>query len=230
MPTVLVTGANRGLGLMFVQQYAQDGWDIIACCRNPDEAQQLNQAVDKYKNIAIHALDMASAESITQLGEKLDGQPIDVLINNAGTGGITGIQFGQMDYANYQQCFAINSTGPIILADALLENIRRGELKKIATITSRMGSIGDTDTGRSYAYRASKAAVNSLMKTAAVALKDESITVLLFHPGWVQTDMGGSQATLTIEESVQYLRDLIASSQLSDSGTFRNYLGETLPW
>src|SRR5262245_31651614 len=180
--TVLITGANRGLGLEFTRQYAADGWHVIACCRDPKEAPEL-----KKLKAEVHALDVTSQESIDHLAKTLNGKPIDVLINNAGTHGDRR-SFGETDIALWKQIFAVNTIAPYQVLAALLDNVVAGAQKKVVNISSKVGSIGDAPGGGNYAYRSSKTALNMVMVNAAHELKNHGITILLIHPGWVQTD------------------------------------------
>jgi NAD(P)-dependent dehydrogenase (short-subunit alcohol dehydrogenase family) len=222
--TVLVTGANRGLGLEFARQYAADGWHVIACCRDPKEAPEL-----KKLKAEVHALDVTSQESIDQLVQALKGKPVDVLLNNAGMHGDRR-SFGETDVALWKQIFAVNTIAPYQVLAALLENVVASVQKKVVNISSRVGSIGDGPGGGNYAYRSSKTALNMVMVNAAHELKNHGITVLLIHPGWVQTDMGGSSAPVTIEQSITGVRRIIDKATPAETGHFYDYTGRQLSW
>lgn len=222
--TVLVTGANRGLGLEFARQYAADGWRVIACCRNPKDAPELKKI-----KAEVHALDVASADSIQHLAKALHGTPIDVLINNAGMHGDRRM-FGETDVALWQQIFAVNTIAPVQILAALLENVAASHHKKVLNISSKVGSIGDGPSGGSYAYRSSKTALNMAMVNAAHELKNRGITILLAHPGWVQTDMGGPTAPVSIEQSITGLRRIVDKATQAETGHFYDYTGKQLPW
>lgn len=220
MPTVLITGANRGLGLEFARQYAADGWDVIATARDPDGAEELRQT-----GAELHALDVADPSSIDALAERLRGRPIDVLIANAGVMGPA-----QPQAEGWAHTFAVNAIGPTLLARALRENVAASSERKMAAITSQMGSVADNSSGGYIPYRSSKAALNAAWKSLSIDLAGDGITVTLFHPGWVQTDMGGPGATLTPQDSVAGLRSQIAALDRSRSGRFVAYDGRELPW
>jgi NAD(P)-dependent dehydrogenase (short-subunit alcohol dehydrogenase family) len=222
--TVLITGANRGLGLEFSRQYAADGWHVIACCRDPKDAPEL-----KKLKTEVHALDVTSQDSIDQLAKTLKGKPIDVLVNNAGTHGDRR-PFGETDVALWKQIFAVNTIAPYQVLAALLDNLVAGAQKKVVNISSKVGSIGDGPSGGSYAYRSSKTALNMVMMNAAHELRNHGITILLIHPGWVQTDMGGPSAPVTIEQSITGVRRIIDKATPAETGHFYDYTGRQLPW
>jgi NAD(P)-dependent dehydrogenase (short-subunit alcohol dehydrogenase family) len=222
--TVLVTGAGRGLGLEFARQYAADGWRVLACCRSPKDAPEL-----KKLKVDVHALDVASQDSIHQLADALKGTPIDVLINNAGLHGDRR-PFGETDVDLWKAIFAVNTIAPYQVLSALLENVIAGTQKKVVNISSKVGSIGDGPGGGNYAYRSSKTALNMVMVNAAHELKNHGITILLIHPGWVQTDMGGPTAPVTIEQSITGVRRIIDKATPAESGHFYDYTGRQIPW
>jgi NAD(P)-dependent dehydrogenase (short-subunit alcohol dehydrogenase family) len=222
--TVLITGANRGLGLEFARQYADDGWRVIGCCRNPKDAPELKKI-----KAEVHALDVTSQDSIQNLARTLNGTPIDVLINNAGLHGDRRM-FGETDVALWKQIFEVNTIAPVQILAALLENVAASHHKKVVNITSKVGSIGDTPSGGSYGYRSSKTALNMVMANAAHELKNRGIIILLIHPGWVQTDMGGPTAPVAIEQSITGIRRIIDKSTQAETGHFYDYTGKQLPW
>lgn len=232
MATTLITGTNRGIGLEFVRQYAEDGWHVIACCRQPAKAEKLNKIATQYPDhISIYALDMADHQQIDQLSQSLSGEAIDLLINNAGVyppsddGG-----FGSIDYTAWIETFQINTMAPLKMVEAFINQISNSNLKTIATITSKMGSIDDNQRGGSYIYRSSKAAVNMVGKSLAVDLKPRGIISVLLHPGWVKTDMGGQNALISTEQSVSGMRRVLSGMSLADSGKFFAYDGQLIPW
>ena len=231
MKTVLITGANRGLGLEFCRQYASDGWKVIAACRNPEQADQLNALADSHPNLRIEALDISDLAKIDELGARLAGEAIDVLLNNAGVySDRQGHGFGQLDYRAWSESFLINAMAPTKLAEALLPNIQGSGQKLIVSVSSLMGSMADNQSGGSLLYRSSKAALNAAMKSLAVDLAPSSVGVLILHPGWVRTDMGGRNALIDVEESVSGMRRRIAEFTLAQSGCFLKYDGSVLPW
>jgi len=217
MPTVLVTGANRGIGLEFVRQYAQDGWHVIACCRNPNAATKLQCLNSQFpQHLRVYALNMIDHVQIEQLSETLSTETIDLLINNAGVYSPEhGDAFGATDYAAWLYVFQVNSMAPLKMAEAFIQQIARSEFKTIVTITI---------------YRASKAAVNIVMKSLSIDLDAQQINAVLLHPGWVKTDMGGASALISVEQSVTGMRHIIRNLTLKDSGKFYAFDGQTVPW
>jgi len=229
--TVLVTGANRGLGLEFVRQYADDGWRVLAACRAPKSARELKELGSRHaKRIAVLALDVTDGESVRVAAGHLRGEPIDLLLNNAGVGSPPRQKIGSLDYAAWARVLDANVLGPARMIEAFVESVAKGRDKRIVTVTSLMGSIADNSSGGSYAYRSSKAGVNAAMKSFSVDLAPRGITCVVVHPGWVRTDMGGAGGKLAPAESVKSLRALIESLKSKDSGKFFNYDGKPLPW
>ena len=225
---VLITGANRGLGLEFTKQYAADGWSVLACCRHPQSALDLQALAAAHSNIKIHALDVADFAQIDALAVQLKDESVDVLINNAGV--YPASSFGDTNYDDWANGFKVNSMAPLKMAESFVQHITRSQLKKIATITSKMGSIDDNTSGESYSYRSSKCAVNMVMKSLSIDLKPYGISVVTLHPGWVQTDMGGSNALISAQTSVNGLRKVIADLSLGTTGQFIAYDGKAIPW
>jgi NAD(P)-dependent dehydrogenase (short-subunit alcohol dehydrogenase family) len=230
MATVLITGANRGLGLEFCRQYAEQGWHVIACARNPDDAFDLNNLSTQH-NIQLETLDVSKFEQIDALSRKLADLPIDVLINNAGIyADHRSDGFGHLDYQAWTNSLLINTQAPVKMAEAFLPQIKKSGKKLIVNVSSLMGSIADNDSGGSIFYRSSKAALNAAMKSLAIDLKDQSVGVLIFHPGWVKTDMGGLNALIDAEPSITGMRSLIENFSLNQSGSFIKYDGTQMPW
>lgn len=231
MTTVLITGANRGLGLEFCRQYAADGWHVIACCRQPALSPDLDALARQYAAVQVETLDVADFNQIDALSRKLSDRRIDILINNAGVyGDSQGGGFGQIDYQLWINTLVINTQAPMKMAEAFLHQIISSEKKLIVNISSLMGSIADNDTGGSILYRTSKAALNAAMKSLAIELKNKSIGVFTLHPGWVKTDMGGPNALIDAHESITGMRALIDNFSLEQSGSFVKYDGTPLPW
>ena len=232
MKTMLITGANRGIGLEFVRQYAAEGWRIIACCRKPAVADTLNRLVNQLPDlIQVHALDVTDHKQIERLSQTMTDQPIDLLINNAGVYPPTrGDTFGRTDYAAWQHAFEVNTMAPLKMAEAFIGQVSRSELKTIVTITSKMGSVTDNRGGGSYIYRSSKAGVNIVMKSLSIDLSPQKIIAVVLHPGWVKTDMGGPGALITTEQSVTGMRRVIDNLTLQDSGKFYAFDGQIVPW
>jgi NAD(P)-dependent dehydrogenase (short-subunit alcohol dehydrogenase family) len=229
MPNVLITGANRGLGLEFAKQYAEASWQVIACCRKPQEANELQELAQTFSNINIYKLDVAKALEIEALSLVLRDQALDVLINNAGLFG-NSQTLDSLDDANWHEVFQTNAIAPVKMVQAFRQNLLASQKKLVVNITSKMGSIDDNTSGGYYIYRSSKVALNMVTKSLAVDLKAQNITVIALHPGWVETSMGGATAPTKPNESIQMMRTLIDKIDLNDSGKFFDYKGAIIPW
>jgi len=223
-PTWLVTGANRGLGLEFVRQLARRGDRVIATARRPDEARDLARLP-----VRVEPLEVTDPNSIARLARSLDAVPIDLLVLNAAIGGPdAGIETLAMD--EVARAFAVNSIGPLAVSQALLSNLRAARRKCIVGLTSGLGSISRNSDGGWYAYRASKAALNQLVRTLAEELGRQGFTCVVVCPGWVRTDMGGPDAPITPEESVSALLHVLDGLGTKDNGSFLDRRGKPVPW
>lgn len=214
MKTILITGANRGLGLEFTRQLAEQNFELIAACRQPSTAAFLQQLAIKYPKISIVKLDVSSDESIESLKLQLADKPIDWLINNAGTTGEKGVGVGNINRENFLKVMNVNCLGPLKISDALLPNLEKGTDKLIIAISSIMGKLTANFYGHAYAYRASKAALNCAMHSFAIDVAELGIKVMLLHPGWVKTDLGGPDAWIDIEESVTGMLNVINANKI----------------
>ena len=231
MPTALITGANRGLGFEFASQYLTDGWNVYAACRDPESASELRRLADASgRRLQIMALDVTELASIKAAAAELDGKAIDLLLNNAGVMGARGQTIGNINYEAWAKVLDANTMGPMRVSEAFVDHVARSDRKLIVTLTSGMGSLADNTSGGSIAYRSSKAAVNMVMRSLAIDLAPRGITCVVVNPGWVQTDMGGTNATLTPAESVTALRRLIETLGPAQSGKFFNYDGREYAW
>ncbi|MFZ2725699.1 MAG: SDR family oxidoreductase [Methylococcaceae bacterium] len=231
MQTILITGANRGLGLEFCRQYSQQDINIIACCRHPDLASELHAIAKTNSRLTIYALDVNDFKQIDNLAQQLKDETIDILLSNAGVYGDTQEHnFGELDYQIWEQTLRINSLAPVKLAESFLNNLLKSKNPKFIAMSSLMASISDNSSGGSLCYRSSKAALNAAMKSLAIDLKTQHIAILILHPGWVKTDMGGSNAPMNPQDSIAGMRQVIANFSLEKSGAFLNYRGEVLPW
>jgi NAD(P)-dependent dehydrogenase (short-subunit alcohol dehydrogenase family) len=237
MPTILITGANRGLGLEFTHQYANDGWHVIACCRTPADADDLQAIAAEHPLVTLEALDVKDHDAIDALGAKYAGHAIDVLLNNAGIIGPIPIadhverqKFGAMDYAIWHDVIATNTFGPLKMAETFVEHVGASEQKKIVNISSQTGSIAEMSIP-SIAYASSKTALNRAMTIVADELKKRDIIVALFCPGYAKTRMDAfGYAMVEVKDSVSALRPRIAALTLDDAGTFTRYDGKPIAW
>lgn len=226
MPTVLITGANRGLGLEFVRSFAAEGWRVHACARNVEKAKSV-KALEG--DIVCHKLDVTNGLKVASLARSLAEEPLDLLINNAGIYG-SRADFGETDFDDWATTLSVNTLAPLRMAERFVGMLEKGERKTIVNISSRMGSIASAGTGGSYAYRSSKAALNMVTKGLSLDLGPKGFTVVSFHPGWVQTDMGGEAADIPSDESIVGMRKVIAGLTTEDNGKFFNYDGSEIDW
>lgn len=227
-PTLLITGANRGIGLEYVRQYADDGWRVIACCRVPQQATELQRLAQGRTQIEIHALDVGDFDQIDALGRTLADQSIQLLINNAGV--YPPSTFRQIDYTQWMQAFKINTMSTLKLAEVFVPHLVQAGNAKLVAMTSKMGSIDDNTSGGEYLYRSSKTALNMVIKSLSHDLNKYGISVAALHPGWVRTDMGGPNGLIDAETSVRGLRKVIANLSLNHSGKFIAYDGKEIGW
>lgn len=227
MKTVLITGANRGIGLSLAKLYLAQGWRVHVTYRNTDSSSELLQLAST-EQLKCHQVDITDYPAITALASQLPA--IDLLINNAGYYGPKGYGFGQTDVEEWRKVFEINTIAPLKLVEALTLNLRQGSLKKIACLSSKVGSMTENTSGGGYIYRSSKAALNSVVKSLSNDLTPEGFTVLALHPGWVQTQMGGPNALIDTDTSAKGLNQVIENAIQAQSGQFINYDGSELPW
>ncbi|SEG57217.1 SDR family oxidoreductase [Bosea lathyri] len=228
--TWMITGANRGIGLALTIELVRRGEHVIAAARDPWGGALSEIAAAHVGAVTPLELDVTSDASVAAAKTALAGRPIDVLLNNAGIYGSRERQSAfDMDFDGWREVFEVNVYAPLRIAQAFLPNVEASTGRKIATISSRMGSIGGNPSGN-IAYRSSKAAVNMAMVAFGNAVKDSAISVLLFHPGWVQTDMGGGGADIAPSESASGLIRTIDASGMAQTNSFRTWKGETIPW
>ena len=229
-PTILITGANRGIGLKLSEQFAQDGWQVLACCRNPADARELQDLSERGLAIEVHALDVTNYEQMADLAGQLGNRPIDILLSNAGIYGSKGVGFGEIDAEEWRQVLEVNTIAPLMLVQAFVRQVSASQQKLVAVISSKVGSIADNSSGGSYIYRSSKTAVNQVVKSLSIDLADRGISVISLHPGWVQTEMGGPNAEISTDASVSGLKNILQSAGLDQNGQFIEYDGSSIPW
>lgn len=226
MPTVMITGANRGLGLEFARQYIQDGWSVIATCRKPEDATELNAIV----GVTVYPLNVTNFEAVRALADQLKGTAIDLLVNNAGVYGPKRSALNEIDFDVWEQVLRTNALAPLCVAQCFAPHVAASDRKCIATLSSKMGSMTDNTSGGGYIYRSSKAAVNAVMKSLANDLRPQGVISVLLHPGWVRTDMGGPSGLIDAEQSVAGMRRVIDAADMNASGRFYAYDGAEIPW
>jgi NAD(P)-dependent dehydrogenase (short-subunit alcohol dehydrogenase family) len=233
MPRVLITGTNRGLGLEFARQYSADGWDVIATARNPGQSEELDRLAQSNR-VSLQSLDVTSDNSVKHLAEALNGTPVDLLILNSAIFTREGNKFGELNFAGWRESFETNVLGAMRVAQALIRNVAASKRKQIVAISTGMGSMESLATtigfGSAYQYRSSKAALNMAMSILAKDVEPQGISVLIFSPGWVQTDMGGPNAALTPEQSIAGMRKVLEGNPMELTGKFLSYDGSTWPW
>lgn len=229
MANVLITGTNRGIGLEFVEQFLARGDSIFASCREPDAKGKLQELAANNGSLKLLKLDVSDESSLQAFPDQLAGVAIDIFVNNAGIYG-SREGFGKLDESVWAEVFQVNSSAPVILTQLIMDNLKKGSLKKLVYLTSKMGSIADNQGGGSYIYRSSKAALNAAIKSLAIDLKDEGFSVGLLHPGWVRTDMGGPNGLIDTNTSVTGLIKVIDNLDSANSGSFFNYDGAIIPW
>ena len=228
MSTVLITGANRGVGLELVKLYAQRGDTVLACCRNPEAAEALAAVDGDVEVIGVHVTD---GDSVAAMAAELEGRAIDIVINNAGA---VGPSYDKqtarvMDFDGWLENFEINTLAPVRVMQALLDNLKAGDDAKVVSITSQMGALS-LDMPVAYSYCTSKAALNKFMKLAALDLGKDGINVCVIHPGFVQTDMGGPNAEISAQESAEGIVAVIDGLNAENNGSFWKWNGEVHGW
>ncbi len=228
MAVALITGANRGIGLALVKAYAGRRDKVFATVRATSDRFELDEfAKTAPKWVEVIEMDVSDPAEIGRVRRKLESEPIDVLVNNAGIGGPDRQTATDMDFDGLTEAFNINAIAPLRIANAFLPNVKAAK-GKIITLSSQMGATGASSDN--LAYRASKQAVNRLMRALATELKPQGIPVLIVHPGWVKTDMGGDSAQLTPEESATNLLKLIDKLDVNSTGRFLAWNGKELAW
>lgn len=228
--TVLITGANRGIGLALAHQCLRRDEQVIACCRDPYHAHALQQLTEVYPDtLQLHQLDVSREEEYVSLKAAIGEQPLDWVFANAGLYGPADQAFGHTDYHRWQEVMAVNTMAPLRLAETFFDNLKDSGSRTLVCISSVWGSITLNDRGGDYLYRSSKAALNAVVKSLACDLAGDGIRVLAVHPGWVKTDMGGSEAPLEARDCAATLLEMLAQQPI-DSGCFVDYRGHPLPW
>lgn len=224
---VLITGANRGIGLEFVRSWLERGSTVFACCRVPTTASALSSLQDQYQNrLQVVALDLMDEHSVDSMAEAIGNTKIDLLINNAGILEVETLD--KLNFSSVLQQFRVNALGALMVTRALLSNLREGA--KIVNVSSRMGSLDDNTSGGYYGYRMSKAALNMATRSLAVDMKKRGVIVIAIHPGMVQTDLTRGYGMMTAAESVAEMNCVIDRLTPEQTGQFVQYQGTNVPW
>lgn len=227
----LITAANRGLGLEFATQLLERGDEVICTARQPSESRELQALVERFADTArLIQLDVTDPTSVAQLAEALDGERVDILINNAGRLSRGGGPQQGFDYEEISKDFEVNVVGTLRVTEACLPMLKRSDTPRIVNISSKMGSIGDNTSGGTYAYRMAKAALNMATRSLAKDLADEGVVAVVFHPGWVKTRMGGPNALITAEQSISGMLETIDALDADHTGRFYEWSGGEVQW
>jgi NAD(P)-dependent dehydrogenase (short-subunit alcohol dehydrogenase family) len=240
--TVLITGANSGIGLEFARQYAEKGWTVIATHRHSDTPKSLAELGSKFRTVRVERMDVQKPDDVHALAAKLKGQPIDVLINNAGIFSLgdwldrsdNRQRFGTLDYAAFDQFMQINVRGPVLVTEAFIDNVRASSQKKVISVTSTIGTISTPEVAtNAFWYGTSKAALNKATVTLAAVLKKDGVIVVPMHPGSVRVEKQAAAnvpGMIETPDSVRGMVRTIDALTLKDTGRFTNYDGKPLPW
>mgnify|MGYP000306616733 CR=1 FL=1 len=228
--TILITGTNRGIGLELARRFAAANWRVLACCRQPEHASDLQALAGQHSNIEIFQLNVTDYTQVAALSEQLKDTPIDILLSNAGLYGPKAYGFGDVDPQAWREVLEVNTVAPLMLAQAFVQQVAASQRKLIAVISSKVGSIADNQGGGGYIYRSSKTAVNQVVKSLSIDLAPLDISVVSLHPGWVQTEMGGPDALISTAESVAGLQQVLLQAGPEQSGQFLEYNGKIIPW
>ena len=231
MKKILVTGANRGLGLGLVKKFLKNNEKVICTTRNFSKSKELILCKKKYNdNLEICELDLLDKDSPNILSNFLGDETIDLFINNAGVIGHSSQHFKSVSSNHWLEVLKVNLISPLLITQSIIKNIEKSSERKIYFISSKVGSIEDNKSGGMYIYRSSKTALNQVVKSLSIDLKPLGISVISLHPGWVRTEMGGPNALISVEESVNGMIDVISNTSIINSGQFINYDGTRLPW
>ena len=226
-PHLLITGANRGIGLALVKLYLDDNWAVTACCREP---KKLIALLDVYPSLTICTLDVTDYAAVNKVANKLAGKNIDLLLNNAGYYGPKGTDLGDTNVDEWRHVLEVNAIAPLKIIEAFLPNLAQSQNAVYAAISSKMGSMSDNNSGGSYLYRSSKAALNSVIKSLSIDLIPYKINVIALHPGWVRTEMGGPNGLIDVQESASGMKQVLDQLTPSQNGSFLDFQGKEIAW
>ena len=231
MKNVFITGANRGLGLGFVKNFLEKNAQVFCTTRNISKSNDLMKYKRKYpNNLEICEMDLISESTSNVLSDFLGTKPVDIFINNAGIIGNSNQHFKGVSSNSWVEVLKINLIAPLLITQSIIKNIEISFDKKIYFISSKVGSIDDNRSGGMYTYRSSKTALNQVVKSLSIDLKPLGISVISLHPGWVRTDMGGPNALISVDQSIDGMMSVISNTNIKNSGQFLNYDGNEIPW
>lgn len=232
MPTVLVTGSNRGLGIEWVRQYAEEGFRVVATCRHPAEAEDLKALAEKHEAITVYRLDVTREDDVSALARELLNDPVDILINNAGVflEKYENIGLDKLRMDDWEWTLQVNTLGCLRVTRGLRQHVARSDRRLVVAISSHMGSISEMEKADAYYYRSSKAALNMAMKGLSLELTALGIGVLILHPGWNNTRMGGPDAFFRPVDTVAGMRQVIERFDMQQTGKFLRFDGTEIPW
>ncbi len=232
MDTVLVTGSNRGLGLEWVRQFAEDDCRVYATCRHPSEAFELQDLAARHEQVSVHRMDVTRVDEIYAMTVELLDKPVDILVSNAGIylEKYRDVGLGTLNYSDWIKTFEINALGPVRVVEAFTPNVALSRRKQVVVTSTHMASIADIAVPGAYYYRSTKAALNAVMEGLSHELEAQGIGLLILHPGHVKTRMGGGGTELMPPESVQGMRSLVDGFTMNDTGRFFRYDGVEMPW
>ena len=228
MSKVLITGANRGIGLGLTKTYLANGYDVHATYRDSAHAKELLDLARHNHRLQCYGLDVTDYPAVNKLASQFSS--LDIFISNAGYYGAKGNGLGHTDVDDWRYTFEVNTIAPLKWVESFYQVLKQGKEKKIACLSSKMGSINDNQTGGAYEYRSSKAALNAVVKSLSIDCEPWGISVIAIHPGWVKTTMGGAQAQIDPLTSAHGIFDVIDKTNLKKSGQFFNYDGSRLVW
>jgi len=231
MGSALITGTNKGLGLGLTKKLIDKGYKVFDTCRNIAKAKELEELRKRFpEKLIILEVDVVEPNAGENISNFLNGEPIDLFLNNAGFIGSRAQSFGLVTSPDWLEVLRVNLIAPLLISQSLIKNIEKGLGKKMFFLSSKVGSISDNTGGGMYIYRSSKTALNQVVKSLSIDLLSKGISVIALHPGWVRTDMGGPNALISIEESVNGMATVISKKSLDDTGKFFNFDGKEIPW